>query len=101
MQTTKFDITDYLKTEEDIQRYLNGVFEENDPQFIPIAIGDVARARKKMANVAKSAGIARSNAYRALSEGSNPAFATVAKALNALGYRFSTVPLTNSAASQG
>jgi probable addiction module antidote protein len=93
LETIRFDITDYFKTEADIRRYLEGVFEENDPDFIPVALGDVARARKKMAAAAEAAGIARPNIYRALSRKGRPAFSTVARAINAMGYRLSIVPL--------
>jgi probable addiction module antidote protein len=93
LKTTRFDIVDYLKTEKDMRRYLEGVFDENDPEFIPVALGDLARARKRMAAAAEAAGIARPNMYRALSRKGRPSFATVARAINALGYRLSVVPL--------
>jgi len=38
MKLTKFEITDHLKTEEDIQEYLNAVIEEGDYKFLPVAL---------------------------------------------------------------
>jgi probable addiction module antidote protein len=95
IKTKRFDIINYLKTEADVARYLEEAFAENDPDFIPIALGDAARALGKMSEVAKSAGIKRPNAYRALSSKGNPAFKTVAKAVNSLGYRLSIVSVPN------
>lgn len=46
LKTSKFDIVNYLKTEEDIIDYLEAVIEENDPKLLELAADDIARARK-------------------------------------------------------
>ncbi|MDR1468001.1 MAG: hypothetical protein LBT00_01765 [Spirochaetaceae bacterium] len=46
LKTKRFDIVDYLKTEKDIEEYLNAVLEEKDYAFLPVALADIARARK-------------------------------------------------------
>jgi hypothetical protein len=47
--TTKWDTTDYLKTEEDIEACLEACREENDPEFMERANKDVERARERWA----------------------------------------------------
>ncbi|MEI7670273.1 MAG: addiction module antidote protein [Pseudomonadota bacterium] len=85
---SKWDIADYLKTEEEIDAFLQAVFEEDgdDPAFIAKSLAAVARARG-MTKVAKKAGISRSALYNSLSEKGNPEFATVLKIVNALGLK--------------
>ncbi len=46
LKTSRFDIINYLKTEEDIVDYLEAVVEENDPKLLELAIEDITRARK-------------------------------------------------------
>ena len=94
MKLTKFEITDHLKTEEDIQEYLNAVLEEGDHKFLPIALADIARARKVMTVAAKAAGVTRTNLYQSLSEDGRPAFDTVAKVAQSLGYKITLVPMS-------
>jgi probable addiction module antidote protein len=93
LKTTKFDIVDYLKTEKDIQEYLDVFFEEDDFEHIPLALADIARARKAMTAAAKAAGVTRTNLYQSLSKEGRPAFETVAKVAQSLGYKLTLVPL--------
>ena len=94
LKTRKFDIFDYLKTEKDITEYLNVVLEEGDYQFLPVALADIARARKAMSAAARAAGVTRTNLYQSLSEEGRPAFDTVAKVAKSLGYKITLVPVT-------
>ncbi len=95
---SRYDAADYLKTEEDIARYMDAVIEESsdDPTVIAYALGAVARARN-MSQLAREAGITRVGLYKALSRDGNPSFATVAKVAKALGFR---VSLTRAKASR-
>ena len=93
LKTKKFDVLDYLKTEEDITDYLNVLLEDGDYEFLPVALADIARARKAMTSTAKAAGVSRTNLYQSLSENGRPAFETIAKVAHALGYRFTLVPV--------
>ena len=93
LKTTKFDIVDYLKTEKDIQEYLEVFFDEGDYAHIPLALADIARARKAMTKAAKAAGVSRTSLYQSLSEEGHPAFETVAKVAHSLGYKLMLVPL--------
>jgi len=94
LKTKKFEVLDYLKTEKDIEEYINVVLAEGDYKFLPIALADIARARKAMTSAAKAAGVSRTNLYQSLSEDGNPAFETIAKVAQSLGYRLSLVPAT-------
>jgi len=96
LKTKKFEVIDYLKTEKDIEDYLNVVLEDKDYQFLPVALADIARARKAMTSVAKAAGVTRTNLYQSLSEDGHPAFETVAKVADSLGYKIILVPVSKS-----
>ena len=93
-KTKKFDVIDYLKTEKDISEYLGVVLEEKDYKYLPVALADIARARKAMSIAAKAAGVTRTNLYQSLSEEGHPAFDTVAKVAHSLGYKITLVPLS-------
>ena len=89
LQTEPFDVADYLTDEETISAYLTEALESDDPRFISRALGDVARARGGMSQLANVTGISREALYRALSDTGNPEFGTVLKVLHALGVRLS------------
>ncbi len=99
LKLTRFDIIDFLKTDEDIDHYLAVVAEENDPDFLARALGDVARARG-MSQLARETGISRMGLIKALSGDGNPSFATITKVLDALGYRIDIVPKTKQRAAE-
>lgn len=82
----KFEVVDYLKTEEDIAGYLTAVLEDGDPALFVAAIGDIARA-KGMTDIAKKSGVTRESLYRALKIEARPRFETVTRVLHALGMR--------------
>ncbi len=86
IKTTRWDSAEFLKTDEDIQMYLEACIEEagDDPAFIVHALGVIARARN-MSQLARDTGLTREGLYKALSPEGNPTFATVAKVAKALG----------------
>jgi probable addiction module antidote protein len=86
IKTRRWDIQEYLKTEEDMQGYLEACFAEagDDPVFIAKALGDIARARG-MTALARETGLARDTLYKALSGEGNPSFGTILKVIRALG----------------
>lgn len=88
MKTTKWDVQDGLKTPEDCREFIRAALEEagDDPAFIAIALGEVARARG-MSQLARDAGMTREGLYKALSADGNPSFATIAKVMKAMGLR--------------
>ena len=93
IHTTHWDSAEYLKTEEDMQLYLNACLEEagDDPSFIVHALGVIARA-KNMSQLARDTGLTREGLYKALSPEGNPTFATVAKVTKALGFKLAVHP---------
>ena len=93
MKTTKFDIADYLDSNEMIAEYLNVVLEEGDDTEIVAAIGHVAKAIG-MTKIAEQTGMSMPSLYKALSEGAKPQFSTIMKVLKAVGGQLQINPLT-------
>lgn len=87
----RYDVVDYLKSEEDMAGYLEACMEEagDDAAYIAAALGDIARARG-MAQLAKDTGISREGLYKALSADGNPSLATILKVVKALGLKLTT-----------
>ena len=85
---SRWDVADYLDTEEDMALYLDACLEEDpgDGSLIRIALGDIARARG-MTQLAHDTGLTREGLYKALSTEGNPAFSTIFKVIRALGVK--------------
>ncbi|NBY64481.1 MAG: putative addiction module antidote protein [Betaproteobacteria bacterium] len=81
-----FDITRHLDSEQSMAEYLSQVLEDGDNDELIRALGHIAKA-KGMATVAKESGLGRESLYKALSEGSQPRFDTIAKVIHALGLK--------------
>lgn len=92
METSKFDIADYLDSNEMIAEYLNAVLEEGDEAEIVTAIGHIAKAIG-MTKIAEKTGMSRPSLYKAFSEGAKPQFSTIMKVLKALGGQLRVNPL--------
>ena len=73
MEATKFDIADYLDSNEMISEYLNTVLEEGNDVEIIAAIGYVAKAIG-MTKIAEETGLSRPSLYKALSDGAKPRY---------------------------
>ena len=91
MKLYNWNIEDNLKTPEERAAYIDAAMEENDPEFLKIALGDVARA-EGMSKVARKAKVGRENLYRAFAPGGNPTMATVMRVLDALGLAIRVSP---------
>lgn len=48
MKTQKFDVGEYLDSEEAIEAYLQAAREEGDPAFLAVAEKDAAAARARL-----------------------------------------------------
>ena len=92
METSKFDIADYLDSNEMIAEYLNAVLEEGDESQIITAIGNIAKAIG-MTKIAEETGLSRPSLYKALSEGAKPQFGTIMKVLKAVGGQLQVNPV--------
>jgi probable addiction module antidote protein len=71
--------------------YLNAAFDDSPEMFLK-ALKNVAQANQ-MSKVAKDAGVARENLYRALSEEGNPTLGTLHSVLTAVGLKIEVSPL--------
>lgn len=83
---TKWDVSDYLETPEDVVAYLDAWLEDGTAQEIAMALGDIARS-KGMTEISRRTGLNRVSLYTSLGENGNPSFDTVLKVIDALGYR--------------
>ena len=101
--TTRYDVSEHLRTPEEMAAYLEACIEEanGDAAFIAKALGDIARA-KGMSQVARDAGLSRESLYKALSVERSPAFDTILKVLGALGLKLpaEALPVAGSKAQQ-
>lgn len=84
MATAKFDIADYLNSEEMIAEYLNTVLENGESSDLIVPIGHIAKAIG-MTKIAEKTGMSRSSLYKALSDGAKTQFDTIMKVLKAIG----------------
>jgi len=87
-KTSRYDVTEHLRTPEDMAAYLEACLEEanGDAALIAKALGDIARA-KGMSQVAREAGLSRESLYKALSGERIPGFDTILKVIGALGLK--------------
>ncbi|HBS87129.1 MAG: putative addiction module antidote protein [Bacteroidetes bacterium GWF2_38_335] len=92
METSRFDIADYLENKEMIAEYLNSVLEDGNNSDIIIAIGHIAKSIG-MTKIAEETGLSRPSLYKALSEGAKPQFETIMKVLRAIGGQIKINPL--------
>ena len=92
LKATKFDIAEYLDTEELREGYLELVAKDGTQEELLRAINAVARARG-MAETAREARITREGLYKALSPNGNPTFSTVWNILHAIGYTLTPTPI--------
>ena len=93
METSKFDIADYLDSKEMIAEYLNTVLEEGDDNEIVTAIGHIAKAIG-MSKIAEATGMSRPSLYKALSVGAKPQFSIIMKVLKAVGGQIRVNPIS-------
>jgi probable addiction module antidote protein len=90
----RYDTADYLKTEKEIEAYLQAAMEDDDPRSLAVALGNVVRARNVSA-LARETGLTREGLYKAFSAQGNPSYATVSKVSRAMGFRLQLVPDTS------
>ncbi len=100
-KTTLYDVSEHLRTPDEMAAYLEACIEEanGDAAFIAKALGDIARARG-MSQVARDAGLSRESLYKALSGERSPNFDTILKVVKALGLELhaKAIHMTNSVA---
>lgn len=90
-QISRFDVTDYLDSEDMIAEYLNAALEHGNADLLVAAIADIAKARG-ISKIAADAGLGRESLYKTLAPGSKPKLETILKLLNALGIKLTASP---------
>ena len=96
MKTTKWNIYEELKTEEDIQAFVEASVAEaehdTDPSLLAHALGVAARARG-MLDVSRETGVDRTGLYRSFVKGGDPRISTFDKVARSVGYHITLAPL--------
>ena len=97
VKTTPFNILDELKTERDIEGFINASIadakDDDDPAILIYCLGIAAQARG-MLQTAKTANVNRAGLYRSFNRGGDPKISTFNKVARALGYRLTLEPLS-------
>jgi probable addiction module antidote protein len=96
IETSPWDVTEFLTTDENIAAYLEAALEDGEPHVVAMALGNIARA-KGMTSVARDAGITREALYKSLSDKGDPKLSTLLSVMKALGLRFTVVPAIEAA----
>jgi probable addiction module antidote protein len=98
MKTTKWNIYEELKTEEEIQAFVEASIAEaendTDPSLLAHALGVAAKARGMLA-VSRDTGIDRAGLYRSFAKGGDPRISTFDKVARSLGYHLTLAPVQN------
>ena len=94
VKTYPVDIASELKTQEEIDEFIEAAIEEAkndiDPKYLIHALETAARARG-MLKTSEEADVDRASLYRILSGETDPRVSTLAKIAAALGYRLTLV----------
>lgn len=96
IETSPWDVTEFLTTDEAIAAYLEAALEDGEPHVVAMALGNIARA-KGMTSVANDAGITREALYKSLSEKGDPKLSTLLGVIKALGLRVTIAPASQAA----
>lgn len=87
----EFDLSVYLKTDEEVALYLTSVLDDNDSSEFTYALGLIAKIRG-MEGVARNAGLTGEELGNALCKGSRPTFETIVRVCTALGVKLVAKP---------
>ncbi|MGK7888791.1 MAG: addiction module antidote protein [Leptolyngbyaceae cyanobacterium] len=92
IQTTRWDSAEHLKTDEDIQLYLEACIEEAEaePTLLLHALNVIARAQKMHSTVT---GVNQLGFDGNLDQIGDPSFIAVIRQLKALGFKLSIQPM--------
>lgn len=92
-QTTSFelDLMTKLRNPEFASAYIMSAIVDNDLAFLPIALGDVAKAHG-ISRLAHETGIHRRTLYKVFSKNGNPGFELVTQIAESLGLELQVKP---------
>ena len=85
---SKFEVYEYLDSDEMIEGYFEEVLQDGDPKLILSALNDIAKA-KGMSKLAEKSGLGRESMYKALKPDAKPRFETIMKIIRAMGFTLS------------
>lgn len=80
----KDSLNKQLQNNEFLCEYINNAIEENDLEYLKIALGDITRALG-VADIASKTDISRQSIYQMLSEEGNPSVKSLFQILKSLG----------------
>ena len=83
-QTKPLDIRDFLHSDEEIAKYINEAYHDENPRMFLIALGNVVRS-KGVSKVAQETGLGRESLYKVFSGSASPKWDTLKKLLDNLG----------------
>ncbi len=86
VKVSKFEVADWLKTDEDVIGFLEDMAENGSPKEFLNGLRTAARSQG-MTELARKTGASRTSLYKSLAEDANPTFATVYRIVQALGLR--------------
>lgn len=81
-----FEVSNYLRDNEEIALYLSAMLEDGTPAEIAGALGDIAKARG-MAKLAEDTGLSRESLYKGLSGERVPSADTLLRVIRGLGMK--------------
>ena len=96
VELKRFDATDYLRSDEEIEAFLDDALQTDEPVEIADALVLIARA-KGMTAVAEAAGMPTASLLRTPDAQTPPTWATLLKVMKALGLRLTPVTVKSAA----
>jgi probable addiction module antidote protein len=81
-----FEVSNYLRDDEEMALYLSAMLEDGTPAEIAGALGDIAKARG-MAKLAEDTGLSRESLYKGLSGERVPSADTLLRVIRGLGMK--------------
>lgn len=85
------DLMDKLRNPEFASAYIMSAIVDNDIGFLPVALGDVAKAHG-IAKLAEQTGINRRTLYKVFDESGHPSFELVTQIMRGLGMELEVKP---------
>src|SRR5271156_3891757 len=91
MTSFESDLMDRLRDPEFASAYIMSAIVDNDTNFLPIALGDVAKAHG-ISKLSEESGINRRTLYKVFDEKGRPSFDLVAQIMEKLGMELQVRP---------
>jgi probable addiction module antidote protein len=85
------DLMMKLRDSEFASAYIMSAIIDNDLSFLPIALGDVAKAHG-LSKLAENTGINRRTLYKVFNKDGNPSFELVSQIMSGLGFEIEVKP---------